>query len=156
MNCAQLRLYDRQHYPAADGNPAQSTHSRTDAEVSPARQFHTDGGGHHRQHCGRTVQCRTSGHSSRYKRTHKHTVHFITGLIRFSALALSAFTLLVGRQEEDPAWVMGCWPVWSSVWGETSWCHYHPKPRPLLPHLNPDWIYFSGTGLPRLSWKRGR
>ena len=25
----------------------------------------------------------------------------------------------------------------------------------LLPHLNPDWICLSGTGLPRLSWKRG-
>jgi len=26
----------------------------------------------------------------------------------------------------------------------------------LLPHLNPDWCYLSGTSLPRLSWKRGR
>jgi len=26
----------------------------------------------------------------------------------------------------------------------------------LLPHLNPDWFYLSGTGLPRLFWKRGR
>jgi len=25
-----------------------------------------------------------------------------------------------------------------------------------LPHLNPDWYYLFGTGLPRLSWKRGR
>jgi len=25
----------------------------------------------------------------------------------------------------------------------------------LLPHLNPDWFYLSGTGLPRLSWERG-
>ena len=31
-----------------------------------------------------------------------------------------------------------------------------PKPHHLLPHLNPDWFYLSGTGLPRLSWKRGR
>jgi len=30
-----------------------------------------------------------------------------------------------------------------------------PKPHRLLPHLNPDWFYVSGTGLPRLSWKRG-
>ena len=30
-----------------------------------------------------------------------------------------------------------------------------PKPHHLLPHLNPDWFYLSGTGLPRLSWKRG-
>ena len=27
-----------------------------------------------------------------------------------------------------------------------------PKPHHLLPHLNPDWFYLSGTGLPRLSW----
>jgi len=32
----------------------------------------------------------------------------------------------------------------------------HRKPHHLLPHLNSDWFYFSGTGLPRLSWKRGR
>jgi len=31
-----------------------------------------------------------------------------------------------------------------------------PKPHHLLPHLNPNWFYLSGTGLPRLSWKRGR
>ena len=36
------------------------------------------------------------------------------------------------------------------------WCHCIPKPDHLLPHLNPDWFYLSGTGLPRLSWKRGR
>ena len=29
------------------------------------------------------------------------------------------------------------------------------KLRHLLPHLNPDWFYLSGTSLPRLSWKRG-
>ena len=32
--------------------------------------------------------------------------------------------------------------------------HCIPKPRHLLPHLNPDWFYLSFTGLPRLSWKR--
>ena len=32
----------------------------------------------------------------------------------------------------------------------------HPKPHRLLRHLNPDWFYLSGTGLCRLSWKRGR
>ena len=31
-----------------------------------------------------------------------------------------------------------------------------PKPHHLLPHLNPDWFYLSGIGLPRLYWKRGR
>jgi len=29
------------------------------------------------------------------------------------------------------------------------------KPYRLLPQLNPDWFYLSGTGLPRLSWKGG-
>jgi len=28
------------------------------------------------------------------------------------------------------------------------------KPHHILPHLNPDWFYLSGIGLPRLSWKR--
>jgi len=40
------------------------------------------------------------------------------------------------------------------IW--SSWCHCIPKPSHLLPHLNPDWFYLSGTSLPRLSWKRGR
>jgi len=28
-------------------------------------------------------------------------------------------------------------------------------PHHLLPHLNPDWFFLSGTCLPRLFWKRG-
>ena len=50
-----------------------------------------------------------------------------------------------------------------SVWSEvqiaciwSSWCHCIPKAHNLLPHLSPDWFYLCGTGLPRLSWKRGR
>ena len=31
-----------------------------------------------------------------------------------------------------------------------------PKLHYLLRHLNPDWLYLSGTGLTRLNWKRGR
>jgi len=31
-----------------------------------------------------------------------------------------------------------------------------PRPHHLLPRLNADWFYLSGTGLPRLSWKTGR
>jgi len=27
-----------------------------------------------------------------------------------------------------------------------------PKPHHLLPRSNPDWVYLSGTDLPRLSW----
>lgn len=30
-----------------------------------------------------------------------------------------------------------------------------PKPNYILPHKNPDWFYYSGTSLPRFSWKRG-
>jgi len=53
--------------------------------------------------------------------------------------------------------------VWLSVCSKvqiacmwSSWCHCIPKPNHLLPHLNPDWSYLSGTGLPRLSRKKGR
>ena len=42
-------------------------------------------------------------------------------------------------------------------------CHLPKEADPSLsdkagnsPHLNQDWFYLSGTGLPRLSWKRGR
>jgi len=31
-----------------------------------------------------------------------------------------------------------------------------PKPHCLLPHLNADWFYLYGTGLPGLFWKKGR
>ena len=30
------------------------------------------------------------------------------------------------------------------------------NPNHLLPYLNPDWFYLSGTGLPSSSWNRGR
>ena len=30
-----------------------------------------------------------------------------------------------------------------------------PEPHHLLPDLNPDWFYLSGTSLPRLFWKSG-
>ena len=57
-----------------------------------------------------------------------------------------------------------CRCVVLSVWNEVQivciwsiWCHCIPKPHHLLPHLNPDWfLYLSGTGLPKLSQKRGR
>jgi len=78
--------------------------------------------------------------------------------------AFSALTLLVGRQEEHPAcknWVMRSW------WGYLSGARCRlfaygpadatavPKPHRLLPHWNPDCFYLSGTGLPRLPWRRG-
>jgi len=58
-------------------------------------------------------------------------------------------------------WVMRCW------YGHLSGARcrlfaYGPadatasqNPCHLLPHWNPDRFYLSGTGLPRLSWKRG-
>ena len=38
------------------------------------------------------------------------------------------------------------------IW--SSWCHCIPKPHSLLLHINPDFLYLSGTGLPKLSWKK--
>ena len=79
-------------------------------------------------------------------------------------VAFSASALLVGCQEEHPACkkLSGEVLVWLSVWKVvhivciwSSWCRYIPKPHHLLPHLNPDWFYLCGTGLLRLSWKRG-
>ena len=78
--------------------------------------------------------------------------------------AFSALTLLVGRQEQHPAckhWVMRCWYGYLSgarcrlfAYGPAD-ATAIPKSHHLLPHLNPDWFYLSGTGLRRLSWKRG-
>ena len=68
--------------------------------------------------------------------------------------AFTALTLLVGRQEEHLACkkLIGEVLVWLSVWNEVqviciwySWCHCISKLHHLLP----------GTGLPKLSWKRG-
>jgi len=77
----------------------------------------------------------------------------------------SALTLLVGRQEEHPACkhrVMRCWCGYLSgarcrlfTYGPAD-ATAIPKHHRLLPRLSPDWFYLSGTGLPRLSWKRGR
>jgi len=79
--------------------------------------------------------------------------------------AFGALMLLVRRQEEHPGcrnWVMECWCGRLSAarcrlfaYGPAN-ATAIPKPHHLLPHLNPDWFYLSGTGLPRLSWKRGR
>jgi len=53
--------------------------------------------------------------------------------------------------------------VWLSVWSEvqivciwSSRCHCIPKPHHLLPHLNPDWFYLSGTDLQLVAWHSGR
>jgi len=85
--------------------------------------------------------------------------------VYYMLFALSAFTLLAGRQEEHPACknrAMRCWCGYLSgarcrlfAYGPVD-AIVIPKPHHLLHHLNPDWFYLSGTGLPRLSWKRGR
>jgi len=77
---------------------------------------------------------------------------------------LSALALLFGRKEEHPAcknWVMRCWCGYLSA-VRCRLFAYGPadaaaisKPHHLLPHLNPYWLYLSGTCLPRLFWKRG-
>ena len=78
----------------------------------------------------------------------------------FSVIDLSCSPLisLVGRQEEHPAcknWVMWCWCGYLSGARCRLFAHGSadataiPEPYHLLPHLNPDWFYFSGTGLPR-------
>jgi len=59
-------------------------------------------------------------------------------------------------------WVMGC--RYGYLSGARCRLFVHgpvdatviPKPHHLLPQLNPDRFYLSGTSLPRLSWKRGR
>jgi len=75
--------------------------------------------------------------------------------------------LLAGRQEEH----LACKKLSDEV---SCWCGYLSQARRrqfaygpadatasqnpiiLLPHLNPDWFYLSGTGLPTPFWKRGR
>ena len=68
-------------------------------------------------------------------------------------------TLLVGCQEEHPAcknWVMSFSRAYLfAVRGRLF--AYGPVDATAIPkphHLNPDWFYLSGTGWPRLSWKR--
>jgi len=70
--------------------------------------------------------------------------------------AFGALTLLVGRQEEHPVrinWLMMCWCGYLSA---TRFRLFAcgpadatavPKPHHLLPRLNPDWFYLSGTGI---------
>jgi len=76
-------------------------------------------------------------------------------------------TLLVGHHEEHPAcknWVFGCWCGYLSgvscrlfAYGPAdATASLHPKTHHLLPQLNPDCFYLSGTGLPRLSWKEAK
>jgi len=85
--------------------------------------------------------------------------------LSFCSHAFSALTLLVGRHEGHTAcenWVVGCWRGYLS--GSSCRLAYGPADATathcllllhLFPHFNPDWFYFFGTSLPRLSSKRG-
>jgi len=80
-----------------------------------------------------------------------------------TVLPFSALTLLVWSQEEHPVcknYRCCCCSLSEArcrlfAYGPAD-ATAIPKPHHLLPHSNPDWFYFSGTDLPRLSWKRGR
>ena len=72
--------------------------------------------------------------------------------------AFSAVTLLVGHQEEHPVCknrVMRCWHGYLSAAKCRLFAHgpadatVTPKPHYIVLHLNPEWFYLSGTGLPR-------
>jgi len=83
----------------------------------------------------------------------------LPGLVQ--EFAFSALTLLAGRQEQHPAckkWVIGVL-AWLSIWSEvqtnciwSSWCHCQPIISYFI-KIQHGWL--SGTGLPRLCWKRG-
>ena len=83
--------------------------------------------------------------------THAHIINLVQyNWPTISNSSFSALTLLVGRQKEHPAcknWVMSCWCGYQvqivCIW--SSWCHCIPKSHHILPHLNPDWFYLSGT-----------
>jgi len=77
-------------------------------------------------------------------------------------LTFSALTLLAGWQEGHPACkkLSGGVLAWLSVWSEVQICpadatathSCSSKSRLVLP----EWFCFSGAGLHRLSWKKGR
>jgi len=91
------------------------------------------------------------------------TARIAATLIRSTeSIAFSALTLLVGHQEEYPAckyWLMSCWRGYLSG-ARCKWFAYGPADATATPlslaSLNPELFSLSDTGLPRLSWKRGR
>jgi len=98
-----------------------------------------------------------------WQKQQTQSINSLSVLLPSVLFAFSALTLLVWRQEEQPACnkLSDEVLVWLSVrnemqivWIRSSWCHAIPIPYHLLPHLNPDWFYLSGTGLTKLSWKR--
>jgi len=92
--------------------------------------------------------------------------HFITINWTNKQNAFSALTLLAGRQEEHLAcknWVMRCWCGYlSAARCRFDYLHMvqlmplYPKTPSSPASVKSRPVYLSGTGLPRLSWKRGR
>jgi len=90
---------------------------------------------------------------------HSHHVFLLS-----ACMCLQCLTPLVWHQQEHSAcknWVIRCWCAHLTgarcrlfAYGPAD-ATAIPKPHHLLSRLNPDWFYLSGTGLPRLSWKRG-
>jgi len=80
-------------------------------------------------------------------------------------IAFSALTLLVGWQEGHSACKNEWWGVGMVICLERSADLHTTQLMPLPPTVScssksrlvlPEWFCFSGAGLPRLSWKKGR
>ena len=104
----------------------------------------------------------TMMHTTATDTTHIYTRRYNSHFTRKPFSAFSALTLFMGVRKSIRSVKIEWW-VWLSVCSEvqiaciqSSWCHCIPKPDNVLLHLNSDWFYLSSTGLPRLSWKRGR
>ena len=87
-------------------------------------------------------------------------IRFLVGGLRWAAF--SALTLLVGRQEGHLAcknWVVRCWRGYVSG-ARCKWFAYGPADATATPSsvapVKSRMVYFSGAGLHRLSWKKGR
>jgi len=78
-------------------------------------------------------------------------------MVNYYCWSFVAYISLLGIRKSIRPVKIEWWGVdvvsgWSGVQIVCMWsssCHCHP--HHLLPHLNPDWFYRSGTGLPRLS-----
>jgi len=86
-------------------------------------------------------------------------------LVAVSAFALSALTLLVGQQEGHPACkkLSGGVLAWLSLERGADLHMAQLMPQPLTHScssksrlVSPEWLCYSGAGLPWLSWKKGR
>jgi len=76
-------------------------------------------------------------------------LHYFSFTITRRQCAFSVLTMLVGRQEEYPAcknWVMVICLERGAECLHMVQLMPLPYPNHLLPHLNPDWFYLSGTG----------